>query len=136
MASTPEEQRLDQPAPGGTEPVSALLIRAAGFTALVDRFHAAYDPVADAGIIQSGDLSESAGELVQTLQEIVDQMEEVQADALAAGVDPEAVDCSAECAMSEALAAAYAAWYPQQPLAIHHELPDRRVARVRHDPRS
>jgi hypothetical protein len=35
-------------------------------------------------------------------------MEEVQADALAAGVDPEAVDCSAECAMFEALAAAYA----------------------------
>jgi ParB/RepB/Spo0J family partition protein len=77
--------------------------------ALVDRFHAVYDPVADAGIIQSGDLSESAGELVQTLQEIVDDMEAVQADALAAGVDPEAVDCSAECALFEALAAAYAA---------------------------
>ncbi len=81
--------------------------------ALVDRFHAAY-PVADAGIVQSGDLSESAGELVQTLQEIVDDMEAVQADALAEGVDPDAVDCSAECTLFEALAAAYAARFGEE----------------------
>ncbi|HEV2147424.1 MAG TPA: ParB/RepB/Spo0J family partition protein [Longimicrobiaceae bacterium] len=71
---------------------------------LAERFHTVYAPLAEAG----ADLSESAGEQVQQLQEIVAAMETLHTEAVGGGQSAEGLDCADERAMYEEVAAAYA----------------------------
>jgi ParB/RepB/Spo0J family partition protein len=71
---------------------------------LAERFHMVYAPLAEAG----AELSDSAGEQVQQLQEIVAAMEALHGEAVAAGESAEGLDYADERAMYEEVAAVYA----------------------------